>query len=155
MHLFQIQICVSIQYNSEVQYPFLMLDWIPYELIEEISCVTQNLFHVGFKIGQMIHMAYRQVCCKEFLSFGWKITSLVSFNYAPFNLHCYGKPLDLDRAHNHWGHHNGVWQLLFSHLFGDKIKLPGKVNAQTYLIHLLKQLLRMTILQTWDTYLHE
>lgn len=75
------------------------------------------------------HKAYRQVCCKEPLSFGLKITSLVSFGFAPFNLYCYGKPLDLDRAENHWGHHNGVWQLLFSHLFGSKIKIPGKVNT--------------------------
>lgn len=72
--------------------------------------------------------AYRHVCCKELLSYGWKITSLVSFGFAPFNLLCYGKPLDLDRAQNHWGHHNGVWQLLFSQLFGTKIKIPGKVN---------------------------
>lgn len=62
------------------------------------------------------------------LPFRLKITSLVSFGFTPFNLHCYGKPLDLDRAQNHWGHHNGVWQLLFSHLFRIKIKIPGKVN---------------------------
>lgn len=91
-------------------------------------CLTQNNFQVGFKCCQKIHKAYRQVCCKEPLSFALKITSLVSFGFAPFNLHCYGKPLDLDRAQNHWGHHNGVWQLLFSHLFGSKIKIPGKVN---------------------------
>lgn len=84
---------------------------------------TQNNFQV-----ELNPKAYRQVCCKEPLSFGWKITSLVSFGFAPFNLHCYGKPLDLDRAQNHWGHHNRVWQLLFSHLFGSKIKIPGKVN---------------------------
>lgn len=80
-------------------------------------------------LSKNTHKAYRQVCCKEPLSFGLKITSLVSFGFAPFNLYCYGKPLDLDRAENHWGHHNGVWQLLFSHLFGSKIKIPGKVNT--------------------------
>lgn len=81
-------------------------------------------------LSKNTHKAYRQVCCKEPLSFGLKITSLVSFGFAPFNLYCYGKPLDLDRAENHWGHHNGVWQLLFSHLFGSKIKIPGKVNTE-------------------------
>lgn len=80
-------------------------------------------------LSKNTHKAYRQVCCKEPLSFGLKITSLVSFGFAPFNLYCYGKPLDLDRAENHWGHHNGVWQLLFSHVFGSKIKIPGKVNT--------------------------
>lgn len=79
-------------------------------------------------VFQSLHKAYRQVCCKEPLSFGWKITSLVCFSFTPFNLHCYGKPLDLGRAQNHWGHYNRVWQLLFSHLFGSKIKIPGKVN---------------------------
>lgn len=73
----------------------------PCELTAKTYCLAQNNFQVGFKFCQRIHKAYRQVCCKEPLSFGWKITSLVSFGFAPFNLHCYGKPLDLDRAQNH------------------------------------------------------
>lgn len=94
------------------------------------NCIVSNktTSKLAFKFCQSLHKAYRQVCCKEPLSFGWKITSLVSFGFAPFNLHCYGKPLDLGRAQNHWGHHNRVWQLPFSHLFGSKIKIPGKVN---------------------------
>ncbi len=114
--------------NPQHQYHFLRTVADPYELTAKTYCLTQNNFQVGFKFCQRIHKAYRQVCCKEPLSFGWKITSLVSYGFAPFNLHCYGKPLDLDRAQNHWGHHNRVWQLPFSHLFGSKIKIPGKVN---------------------------
>lgn len=83
---------------------------------------------LAFIFCQSLHKAYRRVCCKEPLSFGWRITSLVSFGFAPCNLHCYGKPLDLDRAQNHWGQHNRVWQVPFSNLFGSKIKIPGKVD---------------------------
>lgn len=83
---------------------------------------------LAFIFCQSLHKAYRRVCCKEPLSFGWRITSLVSFGFAPCNLHCYGKPLDLDRAQNHWDQHNRVWQVPFSNLFGSKIKIPGKVD---------------------------
>ena len=107
----------SITFSRQL---LILVNW-QQKLIVSHKTTSKLAFELNLK-------PYRQVCCKEPLSFGWKITSLVSFGFAPFNLHCYGKPLDLDRAQNHWGHHNRVWQLLFSHLFGSKIKIPGKVN---------------------------
>lgn len=100
---------------------------------------------------------YRQVCCKEPLSFGWKITSIVSFGFAPFNLHCYGKPLDLDWAQNHWSHHNRVWQLPFSHLFGSKIKIPGKVNPGSINMSYRfgNSCLEWIFNKVWNTYWYE
>ena len=126
-----LQVCTLLIHSSGITFSRQLLSLMNWQQ-KCIVCTKQlpswHLNSVKVYTRRSLHKAYRQVCCKEPLSFGWKITSLVSFSSAPFNLHCYGKPLDLDRAQNHWGHHNRVWQLPFSHLFGSKIKIPGKVN---------------------------